>query len=71
MNPLIQFKTTPPLLITVALLFVCFGILPKVQAVRPSAGRRLSQLHDGGRNQGPSKPRRPLTQHGSWMVFAL
>jgi hypothetical protein len=35
MNPLIQFKTTPPLLITIALLFVCFGILPKVQAVVP------------------------------------
>jgi Chaperone of endosialidase len=33
MNPLIQFKTTPPLLITVALL--CFVLLPKVHAVVP------------------------------------
>ena len=33
MNPLIQFKTTPPLLITLALL--CFVPLPKVQAVVP------------------------------------
>ena len=30
MNPLIQLKTTPPLLITLALL--CFGLLPKAQA---------------------------------------
>ncbi len=33
MNPLIQLQTTPPLLITLALL--CFGLLPKVQAVVP------------------------------------
>jgi uncharacterized coiled-coil protein SlyX len=33
MNPLIQLKTTPPLLITLALL--CFGLLPKAQAVNP------------------------------------
>src|ERR1700730_10774353 len=33
MNPLIQLKTTPPLLITLALL--CFGFLPKAQAVSP------------------------------------
>ena len=33
MNPLIQLKTTPPLLITLALL--CFGLLPKAQAVSP------------------------------------
>ena len=33
MNPLIQFKTTPPLLITLALL--CFGLLPRAQAVSP------------------------------------
>ena len=30
MNPLIQFKTTRPLLITLALL--CFGLLPRAQA---------------------------------------
>jgi hypothetical protein len=30
MKPLIQLKTTPPLLITLALL--CFGLLPKAQA---------------------------------------
>jgi hypothetical protein len=30
MNRLIQFKTTPPLLITLALL--CFGLLPRAQA---------------------------------------
>ena len=30
MNPLIQFKTTPPLLITLALL--CFGLSPRAQA---------------------------------------
>src|SRR6478736_3791447 len=35
MNPLIQFKTIPPLLITVAWLLVCSGILPEVQAVVP------------------------------------
>ena len=34
MNPLIQLKTTPPLLITLALL--CFGLLPKAQAVSPA-----------------------------------
>ncbi|MGC1320747.1 MAG: tail fiber domain-containing protein [Candidatus Udaeobacter sp.] len=34
MNPLIQLKTTPPLLITLTLL--CFGLLPKAQAVVPS-----------------------------------
>jgi hypothetical protein len=33
MNPLIQLKTTPPLLITLALL--CFGLLPKAEAVNP------------------------------------
>ena len=33
MNPLIQLKTTPALLITLALL--CFGLLPGVQAVVP------------------------------------
>ena len=33
MNPLIQLKTTPPLLITLALL--CFTLLPKAQAVNP------------------------------------
>src|SRR6188472_4066039 len=31
MNPLIQSKTTPPLLISLALL--CFGLLPRGQAV--------------------------------------
>jgi hypothetical protein len=35
MNPLIQFKATPLLLIRLTLLFVCFGVLPKVQAVVP------------------------------------
>ena len=33
MNPLIQLKTIPPLLITLALL--CFGLLPRAQAVDP------------------------------------
>ena len=33
MNPLIQLKTTPPVLITLALL--CFGLLPTAQAVVP------------------------------------
>ena len=33
MNPLIQLKTTPPLLITLALL--CFGLSPRAQAVVP------------------------------------
>ena len=33
MNPLIQLKTTPPLLITLTLL--CFGLLPKAEAVNP------------------------------------
>jgi hypothetical protein len=33
MNKLIQLKTTPPLLITLALL--CFGLLPKAEAVNP------------------------------------
>jgi hypothetical protein len=32
MNRLIQFKTTPPLLITLALL--CFGLLPRTQAAQ-------------------------------------
>ncbi|MGC1322344.1 MAG: hypothetical protein WA849_09195 [Candidatus Udaeobacter sp.] len=36
MNPLIQLKTTPPLLITLTLLFVCFGLLPNAQAVVPA-----------------------------------
>ena len=34
MNPLIQFKTTPPLLITLALL--CVALLPKAYAVSPA-----------------------------------
>jgi hypothetical protein len=34
MNPLIQLKTTPPLLITLALL--CTGLLPRAQAVSPA-----------------------------------
>jgi hypothetical protein len=34
MNPLIQLKTTPPLLITLVLL--CFGLLPTTQAVVPA-----------------------------------
>jgi hypothetical protein len=33
MNPLIQLKTTPPLLITITLL--CFALLPRAQAVVP------------------------------------
>jgi uncharacterized coiled-coil protein SlyX len=33
MNPLLQLKTTPPLLITLALL--CFGLLPRAQALLP------------------------------------
>ena len=33
MNPLIKLKTTPPLLITLTLL--CFGLLPRTQAVVP------------------------------------
>jgi len=36
MNPLIQLKTTPRLLITLTLLFVCFGLLPNAQAVVPA-----------------------------------
>ena len=34
MNPLIQLKTNPTLLITLALL--CFGLLPGAQAVIPA-----------------------------------
>jgi len=34
MNQVIQFKTTPPLLIALAL--VCFGLLPGAQAVVPA-----------------------------------
>ena len=33
MNPLIKLRTTPPLLITLTLL--CFGFLPRTQAVVP------------------------------------
>src|SRR4029077_9655154 len=33
-NPLIQLKTTPPLLITITLL--CFALLPRAQAVVPA-----------------------------------
>jgi hypothetical protein len=33
MNPLIQLKTTPPLLITIT--FLCFALLPTAQAVTP------------------------------------
>ena len=33
MNPLIQLKTTPRLLITLTLF--CFGLLPRTQAVVP------------------------------------
>ena len=39
MNPLIQLKTTPPLLVTLALLY--FGFCQKRQQY-PAAGRRLS-----------------------------
>ncbi len=42
MNPLIQFKTTPPLLITLALL--CFGLLPKAQAINSATPWGLSRL---------------------------
>ncbi len=35
MNRSIQFKATPSLLITLALLFICFGVLANVQAVVP------------------------------------
>ena len=35
MDPSIQLKATPSLPITLALLFVCFGVLPNVQAVVP------------------------------------
>src|SRR6266581_9561292 len=35
MNPSIQLKATPSLLITLTLLFFCFGVLPKMQAVVP------------------------------------
>jgi hypothetical protein len=42
MNPLIQLKTTPPVLITLALL--CFALSPTMQAVTP--------LPDGGYGGG-------------------
>ena len=39
MNPLIQFKTTVvPVIITLAVVLGCFGLLPKVQAVDPPPG---------------------------------
>ena len=52
MNPLIQLKTTPSLLITLALL--CFGLLPKAEAVNPPPAGGLSQLHHCCGGQRPS-----------------
>jgi Chaperone of endosialidase len=46
MNPLIQLKTiTPPLLITLTLL--CFGLLPKVQAVGPDTEGNIPGANNG------------------------
>jgi Chaperone of endosialidase len=62
MNPLIQFKTTPLLLVTLAL--VCFGVLPRAQAVVPppdggyanfttaEGTNALLHLTSGGANTG-------------------
>ena len=45
MNPLIQLKTTPPLLITLMLL--CFALLPKVQAVGPDTDGNIPGANNG------------------------
>jgi hypothetical protein len=46
MNPLIQLKTiTPPLLITLTLL--CFGLMPKVQAVGPDTEGNIPGANNG------------------------
>jgi trimeric autotransporter adhesin len=46
MNPVIQLKTiTPPLLITLTLL--CFGLLPKVQAVGPDTEGNIPGANNG------------------------
>ena len=35
---------------------------------RPAAGRRVSQLHHGRRNQSPSEPHHRRRKHSSWLV---
>jgi hypothetical protein len=59
MSPLIQLKTTPPLLITLALL--CFGLLPGAQAVVPAP--------DGG--YGPPAYGTGNTAEGEEALFNL
>src|SRR6266699_3577408 len=59
MGPLIQLKTTPPLLITLALL--CFGLLPGAQAVVPAP--------DGG--YGPPAYGTGNTAEGEEALFNL
>ena len=68
MNALIKLKTTPPLLITLALL--CFGLLPRAQAVVPPP--------DGGypgfttaEGQMPFLALPRACKHWSGLVFAL
>ena len=68
MNPLIQLKTTPPLLITLVLL--CLALLPRAQAVVPPP--------DGGYPGGNTAEGQAALlslstgtyEHGGWLVFA-
>jgi len=45
MKPIIQFKTTPPLLIS--LLVVCFGLAPMAQAVGPDTDGAIPGSNNG------------------------
>ena len=49
MNPLIKLRTTPPLLITLTLL--CFGFLPRTQAVVPPPDGGYPGFNTAGREK--------------------
>ncbi len=71
MNPLIQFKTTPSLLIPLALLFVWFGALPKVQAVVPPPDGGYPNFTTAEGTKALFSLTTGTCEHSCGLVFAL
>ena len=67
MNPLIQFKTAPRLLITLTLL--CFGPLPKAEAVVPPPDGGYPGGNTAEGQAARVKPYNRRIQYRSWFSF--
>ena len=70
MNPLTQPKTiTLPLLIALAL--VCFGLLPQAQAVVPPPDGGYPGFNTAEGQNALFSLTTGVSEHSSWLVFAL